>query len=168
MKSNRLKLINCDRAILEKALEGDEVLATFLNINIPEKWSVFGSSIFEYVLKEIKENPDTQQWMTYFPILKDSNTLIGTCGYKGIPNEEGMVEIGYEVAETYRNQGYATEMAQLLIEQAFEQATVKKVQAHTLAEENASVSVLKKCSFIFIEALEDPEDGSIWKWELVK
>ena len=168
METARIKLIKCDQSILEHVLEGDEKLSTVLKIEIAENWSEFGTAIFEYVLAKIKEKPDSQKWWTYLPVLKDANMLIGSCGYKGEPDEEGMVELGYEVAEAYRNQGYATEITTLLIEQAFGVEGVTKIVAHTLAEENASTRVLNKCDFKWVGELENDEDGTIWKWELNK
>ena len=64
--------------------------------------------------------------------------------------------------------GLATEMAKALIEKAFESDEVSYVQAHTLAVENESRSVLKKCGMTKMEELEDPEDGKIWRWEIRK
>ena len=91
--------------------------------------------------------------------------LVGNCGYKG-PPKNGVVEIGYEVAESYRGMGLATEMAKALIEFAFSHPEVKSIIAHTLPFENHSVSVLRKCGFEYISEINDPEDGVIWKWEL--
>ncbi|WP_461052486.1 GNAT family N-acetyltransferase [Spirosoma arcticum] len=70
------------------------------------------------------------------------------------------------IYEPYRNQGLATEAANGLINRAFEHPDVNIVQAHTLAEENASVGVLKKCGMAFVQAIEDPDDGAIWQWQL--
>ena len=168
MSSNRIKLINCDEKILELILEGNEILSRELNLNIPNKWTEFGESVFKYSLDKIRDKPESKKWWAYLPVNIQTNTLIGSCGYKGEPNEKGIVEIGYEVAAEFRNQGFATEIAKLLIDQAFKNIEVNSVQAHTLADENASVKVLKKCKFEFIEELEDDEDGVIWKWELKK
>lgn len=99
--------------------------------------------------------------------MKEGRILVGSCGFKGEPNN-GVVEIGYEVAEAYRGRGLATELAQGLIRFAFEQAGVSKVQAHTLAEVNESGSVLRKCGMQTVAELEDPEDGKIWRWEITK
>ena len=77
-----------------------------------------------------------------------------------------MVEIGYEVAESYQNQGLATEMAQALIDHAFQDERVQVVQAHTLAEENASVKVLRRCGMQFMETGFDPDEGEVWRWEV--
>ena len=80
---------------------------------------------------------------------------MGSCGYKGEP-KDGMVEIGYEVAEAYRGRGLATEMAKALIQNAFNDNAVMYVQAHTLAAVNESGSVLVKCGMQKMEELEDP------------
>jgi len=166
MNPKRIKLINCDKEILDSILKGNRYLSQSLKLNVPPKWTEFGDPIFKHALKKIEENPASQIWWTYLAIIIQSNTLIGSCGFKGEPNENGFVEIGYEVATVFRNQGYATEIVKLLIEIAFQFPKVIAVLAHTLAEKNASVKVLKKCNFEFVEELEDEEDGTIWKWEL--
>ena len=81
---------------------------------------------------------------------------------------EGSVEIGYEISEKYRGQGLATEAARAWLDFALQHAEVSKVQAHTLAEENPSVAVLRKLGFQFAEALTDPDDGDLWRWEILK
>ena len=163
---NRIKLINCDSIILEKILEGNANLSVALNSIVPAKWTEFGEPVFRFSLEKIKNNPESKTWWTYLPIEIETNTLIGSCGYKGTPNIEGVVEIGYEVAEFKRNKGFATEIVNLLIQKAFNDSRVNCIRAHTLAEENASVKVLKKCNFQFVEEKEDIEDGRVWKWEL--
>ncbi len=87
---------------------------------------------------------------------------------KGAPNKNGIVEIGYEVCQEFRNQGFATSITHLLVKQAFEHQEVKIIQAHTLAKINASVKVLQKNKFFFKEAIEDSEQSAIWRWELKK
>jgi [ribosomal protein S5]-alanine N-acetyltransferase len=165
--TNRLRLINSSEEILEKVLSGDDALEKHLNVTIPESWTEFGAAPFQYALDRIKNHPEDSVWWSWLPILEAENILIGNCGYKGRP-KDGMVEIGYEVARLYREQGFATEIGTALIENAFSDSNVNTVQAHTLAEENASVKVLRKCGFQFVEEKNDPEDGKIWKWILKK
>ena len=161
---NPIQLINCTPEILTHIISGDEVLARELDLNVPKDWSTFGLPAFRYTQSILNNNPAAAPWWTYLPILTASRTLIGSCGYKGLPDEMGIVEIGYEVGKAFRNQGYATTIAQILVKQAFRDPRVKTVQAHTLAEENASVRVLQKSGFKFKEEIEDEEDGKIWKW----
>jgi [ribosomal protein S5]-alanine N-acetyltransferase len=104
-------------------------------------------------------------WWSWLPVLNDENMLIGNCGYKG-PPKDGMVEIGYEVIEEYRRIGLASEIAAVLVDNAFNDSNVNKIIAHTLAEENASCKVLRKCGFEFVKEINDEEDGLIWQWAL--
>lgn len=166
--SSRIELIACDEEILLTAIESNEKLAELLKINVTENWTEFGSQALIYSLNKIRENSDEYGWWTYLPILKNENTLIGTCGYKGKANEVGMVEIGYEVKYDYRNRGFATEIAEALVNNAFLYKEVKLVQAHTLGEINHSTKVLEKCGFKKVEEIHDPEDGIIWRWEINK
>lgn len=163
-----IRLFNCNETTIKELLKGDSFLASHLGIAIPQPWSEFGSPMFEYALTQIQADSSSLRWWTYLPILEEENTLVGSCGYKGPPTAEGTVEIGYEVAQDYRNRGLATEMATKLVNQAFESPEVVAVLAHTLAEENASCKVLRKCGFEWVEALHDEEDGDIWKWRLSK
>ncbi|MFN8671122.1 MAG: GNAT family protein [Candidatus Sericytochromatia bacterium] len=164
METKNIKLILCDENILKKALEGNNELSLYLNLEVPNNWTEFGELPIQYALEKLND-PKELGWWTYFPIHKKDNKLIGTCGYKGSPNSENTVELGYEIIPDYRNKGFATEITNLLIDNAFSKG-VKKIIAHTLAEYNPSTKVLAKCNFIKTQEIPDEEHGIIWKWEL--
>jgi [ribosomal protein S5]-alanine N-acetyltransferase len=166
IETQNLKLIGCDKQLLKTAIDGNEALAKYLNVIVPENWTEFGPTALEYTLKKLIEDDKDENWWTYLPIHKKDNTLIGTGGYKGRPTDDGAVEIGYEIAEKYRNLGLATEFARALAANAFTYQEVNSVIAHTLGEINSSTKVLTKCDFVKVEEIDDPEDGLIWKWEL--
>lgn len=159
----RLKLINCDEKILQLILKGDSCLSEELNLSIPNKWAEYGKPIFTNSLAQIKKNPNSKKWLVYIPVLIESNTLVGSCGFKGAPNSEGIVEIGYEVVEKYRNKGYATEIVKQLIQIAFNHKKVTAVQANTSFENNISKQVLEKCGFEYVgKIMEDGEEFNNW------
>lgn len=166
IESTHLKLIACDTEILTSAISSNENLAHTLNVIVPDNWTEFGVMALEYSLNRLSESREESGWWTYFPIHKEDNKLIGSGGYKGKPSANGTVELGYEIAPDYRNRGLATEMTQALIAHAFNNEKVKSILAHTLAEDNPSTKVLKKCGFKKVEEINDPDDGLIWKWEL--
>jgi len=163
----RLQLIAYTKEMLEAYFKGEAELAALMNITIPSQWTEFGEGPFRWTYDKYIENERNQQWLSYMPVLKEEKILVGNCGFKGFPNN-GMVEIGYEVAIDYRGKGYATEIARTLIDHAFKQPGIHMVQAHTLAAENESVAVLRKCGMKKTEEIEDPDDGKIWRWELNK
>jgi RimJ/RimL family protein N-acetyltransferase len=168
IETKRLRLIACSADILEAIFEGDEKLSYVLKVNVPDKWSEFGDPAFRFTYNKLKITGDDFIWWSYLIIHKDDNTLIGSGGYKGEPNNNGMIEIGYEIKQDYRGKGLATEVAVALIDHAFKDERVKIAQAHTLPQNSPSVSVLKKCGMIFIKEVNDAEDGLIWQWQMKK
>lgn len=166
VETKNLKLIPCDSDILKAAVEGNVPLAQKLDVTIQDNWTEFGVGALHYSLDRITECEDENGWWTYLPIHKQDNTLIGSCGYKGQPTTDGTVELGYEIAQHYRNRGLATEMTKGLVENAFKDKRVKTIIAHTLGQENPSTKVLLKCGFEKVQELNDPQDGLIWKWAL--
>ncbi|MBV5314298.1 MAG: GNAT family N-acetyltransferase [Prolixibacteraceae bacterium] len=168
IETTNLKLIQCDPEILKSAIEGDEILAKTLKVTVQDNWTEFGVGALQYSLDRLLESQDENGWWTYFPIHKQDNKLIGSGGYKGKPTTNGTVEIGYEIALSYRNRGLATELTKGLIENAFRDEKVELIIAHTLGQENPSTKVLQKCGFEKVEEINDPDDGLIWKWELYR
>ncbi len=101
----------------------------------------------------------------FFIIEKTTGTVIGSAGFKGPPDGEGMVEIAYGIVPMRQGQGFATEAAGALLQFAAADPRVRLLRAHTLPEANASTHVLRKCGFVHIGDVVDPEDGPVWRWE---
>jgi [ribosomal protein S5]-alanine N-acetyltransferase len=105
-------------------------------------------------------------WTLGFAMVdRATDAVIGTCGFKGPPGADGVVEIAYGVAQNHEGKGYATEAAQALVAYAFGVDQVRVVRAHTFSEANASTRVLAKCGFQPVGEAIDPEDGLVWRWE---
>jgi [ribosomal protein S5]-alanine N-acetyltransferase len=94
-----------------------------------------------------------------------TGAVVGTCGFKGPPGADGIVEIAYGVMSDQQGKGYATEAAEALVVYAFSGTRVRLVRAHTFAAVNASTRVLTKCGFKAVGEVIDPEDGLVWRWE---
>lgn len=163
--TSRLRLVAATPASLEAMLGSPVKFSESYGIEVLPDWTQFPLEMLSYVLAQMEGDDSQQRWWTWWPIWEGK--LIGTCGFKGKPNEAGMVEIGYECAESLRGQGFATEMARGLVAHAFAQEGVHKTFAHTLAEENPSTRILQKCGFRQTDTLVDPDEGTIWRWELL-
>jgi len=106
-------------------------------------------------------------WVLGFTLVhQDNDASIGTCGFKGPPDANGIVEISSGVSPAHENSGYATEAAAALVAFAFASNQVRIVRAHTLAETGASARVLTKCGFAPVGQVVEPEDGLVWRWEV--
>ena len=172
IETANLRLIPCELEHFEAILTDQKQLERMLGVTVFDNWfdfpGVAGIEAIRFSYEYLKANPDTLGWWTYLIVHVKDNVLIGQCGYKGEADESGMVEIGYAIVQAYRRQGLATEAARGLIDHAFMHTRVKKVDAHTLAERNASVRVLEKAGMNFMEAVEDPDVGEIWYWSLCR
>lgn len=162
----RLTLASVDLPTYKAIFAGMPELSRYLNIRVPAVFSEFGLEPYYYSYEQVKANPANAQWWTYLFVHTARQALAGVGGYAGGPDEQGIVEIGYSIYENFQNQGLATEAAQGLIQQAFKHPDVTTVQAHTLAQENASVRVLKTCGMVFTNEIESPEDGLLWQWQM--
>jgi [ribosomal protein S5]-alanine N-acetyltransferase len=165
IETERLQLIACNKMHLNALLQSEEALAGLLGVGLAENWLLYPESV-PHALKMLEEDAQNLRWGMHFFLHKDENVIIGSGGFKGAPGPDGTVEIGYAIAPAYENQGYATEAARGMIEYAFAWSQVEAVDAHTLAEENASVNVLRKCGLAKIADLHDPEDGDLWHWRI--
>ena len=97
-------------------------------------------------------------WYTYWLVIVTSRLAgAGLAGFKGVPDSEGIVEIGYGIAPAFQGKGYTTEAAQALIAWAFETPACKAVIApHTRRSNVASNRVLQKVGMrVYAETVED-------------
>jgi ribosomal-protein-alanine N-acetyltransferase len=118
-------------------------------------------------LEQIRASPLQDQWLHGYTIVdRATGETVGSCGYKGPPDADAVVEIAYGLQPAFQGKGYATEAARALTAFALESDSVRTVRAHTLPENNASTRVLTKCGFERIGEVMDPEDGLVWRWEL--
>ncbi len=168
IETSRLQIIPCELSHFEAMLHDERRLASLLQVEIAADWLGFPAAreAMRPSYEFLKSHPSAHGWWTHLFIHKADRTLIGLGGFKGEANAEGMVEIGYTVAPAYRRRGLALEAARGMIDYAFSHAQVERVDAHTLPERNASTGVLEKAGMKFVGAVQDPEDGEVWRWSL--
>jgi [ribosomal protein S5]-alanine N-acetyltransferase len=117
-------------------------------------------------LARVRASTVADPWTHGFSLVEQgSGTVVGSCGYKGPPDSDGMVEIAYGVDPNFQGHGYATEATRALVEFAFGSGQVRVVRAHTLPGTSASTRVLRKRGFGWVGEVVDPEDGLVWRWE---
>jgi ribosomal-protein-alanine N-acetyltransferase len=132
-----VRLLRPDGAALDAAADGDVALAAALGCTVVPGWETF--------TERLRAAP-AGVWGTRFFL--SGGELVGWGGFKG-PPRDGVVEIGYEVAAARQGRGLATAAARAMLAEAFSDARVQRVLAHTLPERNASNHVLEKCGFRF-------------------
>jgi RimJ/RimL family protein N-acetyltransferase len=109
---------------------------------------------------------ESPPWTGFLAVDRAQNVIVGTCGFNGPPDLEGVVEIAYFTFPLFEGRGVASMMAAGLIDRVRSEARVRRFIAHTLPKESASTRVLAKIGFVRMGQIVDPEDGPVWRWEL--
>lgn len=160
-----LQLIPCELAYLEAFMRDKKELEQILNVTVPDNWPQMPESL-GYVHRALHADPTSSEWGYHLFVHTKDRALIGEGGYKGRPDAEGVVEIGYAIIPEYRRRGLASEAARGLTTNAFSHPEVAVVQAHTLKDGTASINVLKKLGMKFVGTAEDPDEGEVFQWKV--
>jgi ribosomal-protein-alanine N-acetyltransferase len=78
--------------------------------------------------------------------LKESDELIGTCGYVWIRQFRG--EIGYDLAREHWRKGYMSEALEAILEFGFDSLGLNRVEALVMTDNAASSGLLRSLGFM--------------------
>ena len=156
-----IRLVRANATLLEAALQGDDALERALGVDVVPGWVSFTEAL-PPTRDAVAADPGRVEWGSRFFLAGDPPELVGWGGFKG-PPQDGIVELGYEIAQARQRRGLATAATRAMLDEAFADDRVTAVIAHTLAERNASTRVLEKAGFAFEGKAE--EDGeAVWRW----
>jgi ribosomal-protein-alanine N-acetyltransferase len=151
LQTYRLKVILQTREEVEAMIE---TMSEYERAQISADW-----------LTRMRASGAADPWVHAFRVVRrDTDFAVGSCGFKG-PPVDGVVEIAYGIHADQEGKGYATEVAQALVEYASSCEGVRLVRAHTLPGGAASKRVLKKCGFRYVGDTVDTEDGTVCRFE---
>lgn len=106
--------------------------------------------------------PQQPPWCAY--AARRDGRLVGFGCFKGASDAARQVEIAYLSFVAERGKGLARSIAAELIAIAGREGAAA-VLAHTLREEGPSTGVLRANGFSQVGEVEDPEDGTVWRWK---
>ncbi len=125
-----IHLVRADVEMLDAALRGDHALGRVIGHDVAAGWATFRAALLPS-RDALASKPTGFEWGTRFFVTDDPRELVGWGGFKGAP-DDGVVEVGYEIAETQWGRGYATAVTELMVAEAFAAPDVTTVIAHTL------------------------------------
>lgn len=104
-------------------------------------------------------------WIGYLALEHGTGAPLGICSFKR-PLADGVAEIAYFTFPPHEGKGVAGAMALGVVGVAQSQPELRELTAHTLPEESASTKLLRRLNFQLAGPIEDPEDGTVWRWRL--
>lgn len=100
------------------------------------------------ILPNVDDRLDSRFYFTLWTlVLKNDPCLVGDLCFKGLPNEQGEIEIGYGTHAAFRGRGYMTEAVGGMVRWAFARPDVLHIVAETEKNNPASIKILEKNGF---------------------
>ncbi|MFF4834838.1 GNAT family N-acetyltransferase [Streptomyces sp. NPDC001315] len=101
------------------------------------------------------------EWGVFALVRTEDGRAVGGMGFHGAPDDDGRVEIGYDLVEAARGQGYATEALGALSEWALARDEVRSLFATVERDNVRSQAVVSRAGFTRVSA-----DGKEFAYEL--
>lgn len=144
IETDRLRLRSIDQS------DAEQIYQTFSKEEVTR---YYGMSAFktkeeaEALIHSFKLGYQSNRLIRWGIELKDSGTLIGTCGYHSLSPKYRRAEIGYEISRDYWRMGYSIEAIKAILSFGFEKMGLIRVGAVVMIENRPSRSVLQKLGF---------------------
>lgn len=109
----------------------------------------FFAQYVDMQINVVANNPDDYLFNTFWVIIeKESRIVVGTAAFKGNPDKNGEIEIGYGLGKKHEHKGYMTEAVAEMCRWAMSQENVKHVIAETDVDGYASQKILERNGFV--------------------
>lgn len=105
------------------------------------------------------ENEENNKWLFRNMFLKNTQERVGQMSFHLPPNSVGMVEVGLDVEEMYRGNGFAQEALLTFWLWACEQPEVNILRYTVSASNHPSMRIIQKFGFEHVGQQIDEEDG---------
>src|SRR5688572_15551606 len=128
--TDRLQLVACPAQVARAAYQSRRQAETLVAVRVHAEWPTDDVRGFlPLYAQQVEANPSVLGWGIWLVIHSGAQTVIGDAGFKGKPDANGTVDIGYGIIPSYRRQGFGYEAARGLRDWAFMQPGVERIIA---------------------------------------
>jgi RimJ/RimL family protein N-acetyltransferase len=164
IKTKRLELhhISAEGIISLLEAKDDRLAIAGRDFTNPHRNLIDESGPLGWRVPQVKADPSTNKWFVRFIVDAKTREVIGSTSFHGVPDSEGMMEIGIGIEEKFWGNGYATEALLGMWKWVCGELGVRTLR-YTVSPSNlASIAVIKKFGFTFmgqqIDEIDGPED----------
>ena len=168
VRTERLELIAVTEEIAAAENRDGAAFARILGVRMPRKWPppLNDDDSMKWAWTFAREHPDGEGFGMWYVVLPGGggpkaggasgsdegrdmgeSLVIGTCGFRGMPSDDGTVETGYSILEEHQGNGYGNELVHALVRWAFADPRVLRVIGETFPDMTPSRRVLEKNGF---------------------
>ena len=161
VRSTRLDLVPMSLELMEALQRSDlESAQQMVRYTIPPDWPQAMESVLRFRIAIARQQPETLPLLLLAMVLRAEPTIVvGRFGFHGPADDEGMIEIGYEVFPQYRRQGYAREAVLAMMSSVRGDPAVVRFRASVRPDNAPSRALVAGLGFIEVGSQWDEEDG---------
>ena len=109
--------------------------------------------------KRLEEDSQSDNWRAHFIVDNETGIAVGHAGFHGVPDENGLVEIGYSIEPCARRRGYGRATVAALLARCASEPAVHTVRASISPDNAASLATIAGFGFTRVGEQIDEEDG---------
>ena len=161
IETKRLELHHLSAEAIIELFEDKSDNKALLNRSItnPHRVLVDNSGPLGWRVPQVKIDPSVNKWFVRWIVLKETAEVIGSTSFHGVPDAEGMMEIGLGIEEPFQNKGYAKESLKGMWSWVSQFPEVKTLR-YTVSPDNLpSIAVINYFGFEYKGQQIDEEDG---------
>ena len=160
LETPRLRLVPASPELARAEINDRDRFAALLGAAVPANWPPETlADALEFFLGLLEQNPGWPGWLGWYAVERgtDGDVLVANGGFKGPPDEQGQVEIGYSVLPQFQGRGIASELMAALVAWAGRQPGVRTVLAQTTPDNLGSQGVLARLGLVAVGP--GPDEG---------
>lgn len=164
IESDRLLIIPITYSMATSILTSEYKVFENMGIHLSEKWPNQDTlDILNFLKDTLSRDDKVDGFGVWMIVKKEDMTAIGDAGFKGGPDNNGAIEIGFGIVEEEQRKGYGYEAASSLLQWGSQIADVTVIKADCLINNVASIQLLKKCGMY-----ETGRDQELIYWKYIK
>ncbi len=146
LETERLRLIPMSLEFVSGIINNDSTVYFDFDVKKTDEWPEKADikDILTLIHDSLSRKSVPDGFDAWLFVNKEDNCIIGDGGFKGSPDEEGHIDIGYAIIESQRNRGLAFEAVSALLHWGLRQKEVKAITADCLDNNFPSIKLLSK------------------------
>ena len=156
VRTDRLDLVLLDRTWLQAHADGGPL--PDLGFADPDGILAGSADLVRWRLAQIAADPSEEPWLLRAIVERNEGVAVGYVNFHSLPDERGMVEIGYTIVPSRRRRGYASEAAAGMWGWAARHGA-RVLRASISPDNEPSLALIRKAGFVEVGSQIDEIDG---------
>ena len=154
----RLRLLPLTPSLLRAVASGDLAqVERQLSARVEKGWEQGVPATLR--LEQLAADASEQPWLVRAMIASTPARVVGCVGFHAPPDDDGRVEIGYDIVASERRKGYAREGIRALLDWAWATGRVRTCVASVSPHNAASLALIQSFGFRHVGEQIDEIDG---------